>query len=63
MTDASQIVAVVAVVIAVAALAAMAAVLWRSRQPAPTEDAAMAEMWNIAGDLARSRLLLPLERV
>jgi len=44
MIDASQIVAVVAVIIAVAAVAAMAIVLWRSRQSAPTEDAAMAEL-------------------
>ena len=52
MTDASQIVAVVAVVIAVAALAAMAVVLWRSRQPVPAEDPAMAELTKAQAEAA-----------
>ena len=52
MTDASWIIAVVAVIVAVTALAAMAAVLWRSRNPAPTEDAAMAELSRAQADAA-----------
>ncbi|MGB7097948.1 MAG: DNA recombination protein RmuC [Xanthobacteraceae bacterium] len=52
MTDASQIIAVVAVIIAVAALAAMAVVLWRSRQTAPAEDAAMAELSKAQAEAA-----------
>jgi DNA recombination protein RmuC len=52
MTDASQIVAVVAVIIAIAALAAVAVMLWRSRQPAPTEDAAMTELSKAQAEAA-----------
>ena len=52
MTDTSQIIAIVAVLVAIAALAAMAIVLWRSRNPAPTEDAAMAELTRAQADAA-----------
>jgi DNA recombination protein RmuC len=55
MTDASQIVAVVAVIIAVTAVtavAAMAVLLWRSRDPGPAEDAAMAELTKVQAEAA-----------
>jgi DNA recombination protein RmuC len=52
MIDASQIIATVAVIVAVAALATMAIVLWRSRNPAPTEDAAMVELSRAQADAA-----------
>ena len=54
MTDASWIIGVVAVIVAVTALAAMATVLWRSRNPAPTEDAAMAELSRAQADAAHA---------
>src|SRR5580658_740893 len=52
MTDASVIIAIVAVTISVAAVAAMAIVLWRSRNPAPTEDTGMVELTRAQADAA-----------
>jgi DNA recombination protein RmuC len=52
MTDASVIIAIVAVIVAIAALVTLAAVLWRSRNPAPTEDTGMVELTRAQADAA-----------
>ena len=52
MTDASVIIAIVAVIVAIAALVMLAIVLWRSRNPAPTEDTGMVELTRAQADAA-----------
>jgi DNA recombination protein RmuC len=52
MTENAPTIAIVAILIACAAVAVMAIVLWRSRKPAPAEDAAMAELTRAQADAA-----------
>ena len=52
MTESSLIIAIVAVIIACAALAVMAIVLLRSREPAPAEDPALADLTRAQAEAA-----------
>jgi DNA recombination protein RmuC len=52
MTESPSIVAISAILVACAAIVVLAIVLWRSRKPAPAEDAVMAELTRAHADAA-----------